>query len=77
MTHSITRLPVFRLRLTLRRIPRTSHQMYPGYTSGINTDQKVQDVYICYHTKKAHTFKAIHMTDMSLWNISCTKVITF
>ena len=50
------RLQVFRFHLTLRRISRTSDQMHPGYTSGINNGRKVQDVYSMIHNKHVHLY---------------------
>ena len=75
------RLPIFGFHLnlpfTLRRIPRTSNQMYTGYTFGIDNHWQ-----LCVKSSMTDTrIKPVHSYDlnegytcMSLWNLSCRKI---
>jgi hypothetical protein len=55
------RLPIFRLPftywMTLRRLPRTSDQIHPGYTSGKNKMAEKSVLHLLWYTNKNRIFK--------------------
>ena len=62
---------------TPRRIPRTSDQMHPSFTSGIgNVKKSPHMLNNLKHTNKTCTLIMILMKNISLWNLSLAKMIS-